>query len=266
MFLDLTHAAAATASMTPWWGTALGAGIGAVGAGVVTASVAYINNRANRKQLDKQLAAQQAMLEQQLEAQRDQMAKQLDAQLKIAGMNNEANHLRDREGQQSELRKWQLETRRDSYVDFVVAVEKLRDTIAAAGRLLAGTWPLPEPPSEADLSELQHLETLIVSLYEEAFQRAQVVRLTGPDGVADCAKNLGDTMTDYVTFSSERFRASRRNEHSEVLREWQEAVRGMNRLLQEFVNTAYTVVKLTSSEPESPVPPPRNADVSSVAT
>lgn len=117
------------------------AGVGAIGAGVVTATVAYINNRANRKQLDKQLAAQQEMLERQLEAQRDQMTKQLDAQLKIAEMNNEANHVREREGQRSELRKWQLETRRETYVDFVVAVEKLRDTIAAAGRLLAAHGP-----------------------------------------------------------------------------------------------------------------------------
>ncbi|ALC23309.1 hypothetical protein ACH46N_09335 [Streptomyces pristinaespiralis] len=84
MSLNLTHAAATTAAIAPWWGTALGAGVGALGAGVVTASVAYINNRANRKQLDKQLAAQQAMLERQLEAQRGQMAEQLNAQLKIA--------------------------------------------------------------------------------------------------------------------------------------------------------------------------------------
>ncbi|MEV6837919.1 hypothetical protein AB0N17_25980 [Streptomyces sp. NPDC051133] len=264
MFLELAHATTATAAAAPWWGAALGAGVGALGAGVVTAAVSYINNRASRKQLDKQLAAQQAMLKQQLDAQREQVTEQLNTQLEVAGMNNEANHVRDREGQKSELRKWQLETRRETYVDFVVAVEKLRDTIATAGRLLAGTWPLPEPLSETDLSELQRLETNIVSLYEEAFQRAQVVRLTGPDDVAEYAKSLGNTMTDYVTFSSERFRAARRNERSETLREWQEAVREMNRLLQSFVDTAYTVVNLTSSEPQSPVPPPRHADDSSV--
>ncbi|MFE0380911.1 hypothetical protein ACFW1M_36345 [Streptomyces inhibens] len=266
MFLDLNHAAAATAATVPWWGTALGAGIGALGAGALSAFVAYINNRANRKHLDNQLTAQQAMLERQLEAQRDQTAKQLDAQLKLAEMNNEANHLRGREEQQSELRKWQLETRREAYVDFVVAVERLRDTIATVGRLLAGTWPVPEPLSEADLSELQRLETSIVSLYEEAFQRAQVVRLTGPDAVVNHAKDLGDTMTEYVTFSGERFQSARRNERSETLRDWQEAVRDLNRRLQEFIDTAYTVVNLTSPASQSSVPTPRNENESSVAT
>ncbi|MGW0212116.1 hypothetical protein ACWDZ8_42675, partial [Streptomyces sp. NPDC003233] len=168
MFLELAHATTATAAAAPWWGAALGAGVGALGAGIVTAAVSYINNRASRKQLDKQLAAQQAMLKQQLDAQREQVTEQLNTQLEVAGMNNEANQVRDREGQKSELRKWQLETRRETYVDFVVAVERLRDTIATAGRLLVGTWPLPEPLSETDLSELQRLETNIVSLYEEA--------------------------------------------------------------------------------------------------
>lgn len=265
MAFNLTHAAAAVAT-APWWGTALGAGVGALGAGVVTALVAYINNRANRMQLDKQLAAQQAMLERQLEAQRGQMAEQLDAQLKIAEMNNDANHLRDREGQHSELRKWQLETRRETYVDFVVAAEKLRDTIAAAGRLLAGAWPLPAPLSESELRDLERLEKSIVSLYEEAFQRAQVVRLTGPENVANCVTSLGDTMMDYVTYTSERFRAARRNERSEMLREWQKAVSEMNHLLQEFVAAAYGVVNLTPIEPQTTVPLPRNVGHSSAAT
>ncbi|ALC23310.1 hypothetical protein ACH46N_09330 [Streptomyces pristinaespiralis] len=148
----------------------------------------------------------------------------------------------------------------------MVAVEKLRETIAAGGLLLAGTWPLPAPLSEAELHDLERLERSIVSLYEEAFQRAHVVRLTGPDGVANCAKSLGDTMTEYVSYSNERFRAARQNERSEMLRERQDAVREMNRLLQEFVDTAYTVVNLPSSAPQSPVPPPRNADEPSVAT
>ncbi|MFI8276463.1 hypothetical protein ACIGBH_16410 [Streptomyces sp. NPDC085929] len=266
MFLDLNHAAAATAATTPWWGTALGAGIGALGAGVVSAIVAYINNRANRRQLDKQLAVQQLMLERQLEAQRDQMTKQMDAQLKIAEVNNEATHLRDREDQQGELRKWQLETRREAYVNFVVSVERVRDTIGAVGRLLAGTWPVASPLLEADLNALQDLEREIISLYEEAFQRAQVVRLTGPNAVANHAKSLGETLTDYVTFSSDRFRAARRTEQSETLRDWQQTVRDMNGRLQEFIDAAYAVVNITSTPPPSSVPTSRSGNESSAMT
>ncbi|MFJ6578358.1 hypothetical protein ACIQMY_20605 [Streptomyces sp. NPDC091368] len=253
------------ASTPPWWGAALGAGVGALGAGIVSSVVALINNRANRKQLRQQLDAQQQMLDKQLEAQREQLTAQLSAQqtqsrdsiaaqLQVAGMNNEANHARDREEQRSELRKWELETRRQAYVDFVVAVERLRDTVRAIGELLAGSWPLPQALTDSELRELVTVEERIVSEYELAFQRAQVVRLTGPALVANQAQSLGVTLTEYVSFSKERFRAARRNERSDTLKEWNEAVKGMDAQLQEFIASAYGVVGQAGNGTEAPVP------------
>lgn len=253
-------ATAAPATPAPWWGTALGAGIGALGAGLVSSIVALINNRANREQLDKQLSAQKEMLATQLDDQREQLAEQLraqqqqsadtlTAQVQQAQMNIEANYLRDKEEQQAELRKWRLGTRRDAYTELVVAVEKLRDTVGALGSVLSGTWPLPAPLSEEQLDELKRIERRVRDEYESAFQRAQVVRLTGPDTVSGLAERLGVTMTDYVNFSEDRCRSARLTLRSDTIRDWQESVAGMHSLLESFISAAYQEVSVNELSP-----------------
>ncbi|TXC98900.1 hypothetical protein [Streptomyces sp. ISID311] len=253
-------AAATAATPAPWWGTALGAGIGALGAGLVSSVVALINNHANRGQLDKQLSAQKEMLATQLDAQREQVSEQLraqqqqsvdtlTAQLQQAQMNIEANCLRDKEEQLAELRKWRLETRRDTYTELVVAVEKLRDTVGSLGSILSGVWPLPAPLSEEQLDELKGIELRVRGEYESAFQRAQVVRLTGPDSVSRLAEKLGVTMTMYLNFSEERCRSARLNLRSDTIRDWQKSATDMHTLLESFISAAYQEVSVNELSP-----------------
>lgn len=257
----------------PWWGTALGAGIGAAGAGLVTSIVAVLNNRANRKQLQAQLAAQEAMLDKQLSAQREQHAAQLAAQLKqhteqlqaqqhdnVTALNaqaersrldTEAQWQRDIQQRHAEHRKWRLEGQQKAYLDFVIAAEKVRDTVAVLGEILSGSFPLPTPLAPAELTRLSHVHQQMRSLYDTAFQQAQVVRLVGPPEVAAHARSLTLAMNEYINYSDERIRTARANMPSELLREWQTSVRRMENDLEKFLEAAYLVVDAAPSPPHS---------------
>ncbi|MFI6468005.1 hypothetical protein [Streptomyces sp. NPDC050538] len=263
----LAAAGAGSTSTTtvPWWGTALGAGIGAIGAGLVSSLVAYINNRANRKQLKAQLDAQETMLDRQISAQREQHVAQLDAQLRQhteqlraqqeealtalsaqaerSHLDIEAQRQRDAGQRQAELDKWHLESRQKAYVDFVTATERVRDTVAALSRLLSGPSPVSSLLSPRELKELADSQQQLRSLYEAAFQQAQVVRLAGPPAVASLARDLSSTMNEYINYSDERIRAAQASQQSETLNEWHQSVSRMHAELDAFLDAAYHVVE-----------------------
>ncbi|MDF3300099.1 hypothetical protein [Streptomyces tropicalis] len=261
----LAAGGAVPTTTAPWWGTALGAGIGAIGAGIVSSVVAVLNNRSSRKQLKQQLERQEAMLDKQLDAQREQHTTQVQAQLRqhseqlqaqqrdsLAALEAQAERgrldidaQRQREFEQrhAEREQWRLEARQKTYVDYVTAAERLRDTVAALARLLSGTSPVAGgslQPSE--LSRLTATQEHIHTLYEAAFQQAQVVRLAGPRDVARHAQNLSLVMNEYLNYSDERIRAAQQNRRCENLRDWQDSVRRMQDHLEAFLDAAYLVV------------------------
>lgn len=275
----LAAGSAVPTTTAPWWGTALGAGIGAIGAGIVSSAVAVLNNRASRKQLQQQLARQEAMLDKQLSAQRDQHTAQLEAQLQLhteqlqaqqrdnltaldaqaerGRLDIDAQRLRETEQRHAEREQWRLEARQKAYVDFVTAVERLRDTVAALARVLSGTFPIASGLQPGELRRLATVQEQMHTLYETAFQQAQVVRLTGPRDVASHAQDLSLVMNEYLNYSDERIRAAQQNRPSETLRDWQDSVRRMQDHLEAFLDAAYRVVNAApAASPALPLPAP----------
>ncbi|WP_327745308.1 hypothetical protein [Streptomyces europaeiscabiei] len=276
----LAAGGAVPTTIAPWWGTALGAGIGAIGAGIVSSVVALLNNRASRKQLQQQLERQEAMLDKQLSAQHDQHTTQLEAQLRQHSeqlqaqqrdsraaldaqaergrLDIEAQLQRETEQRHAEREQWRLEARQKVYVDFVTAVERLRDTVAALARVLSGTFPIASGLQPGELSRLATTQEQMHNLYETAFQQAQVVRLAGPRDVASHAQDLSLVMNEYLNYSDERIRAAQQNRPSETLRDWQDSVRRMQDHLEAFLDAAYLVVNaapVTSPAPSLPAQP-----------
>ncbi|PWS43348.1 hypothetical protein DKT74_17165 [Streptomyces sp. ZEA17I] len=293
------HAVLATGSAVPtttapWWGTALGAGIGAIGAGIVSSAVALLNNRASRRQLKQQLDRQEAMLDKQLNAQREQHISQLEAQLRqhseqlqsqqqdnLAALNAqaergrqdiEAQRYRETNQRHAEREQWRLEARQKTYVEFVTAAERLRDTVAALSRELSGSFPIVNGLEPGELSRLHDTRTRMHSLYEEAFQQAQVVRLAGPLDVASHARAMSLVMNEYLNLSDERIRAAQQNRPSEVLQDWHDSIRRMQSHLEDFIDAAYLVVNAaptassTVSVPTQPARVPQPSGVASGST
>ncbi|MFF5759837.1 hypothetical protein OG495_36305 [Streptomyces longwoodensis] len=273
----LAAGSAVPTTTAPWWGTALGAGIGALGAGIVSSVVAVLNNQASRKQLKLQLERQEAMLDKQLDAQREQHTAQLQAQLRqhseqlqaqqrdtLAALQAQAersdldiNAQRQREVEQrhAEREQWRLEARQKTYVDFVTAAERLRDTVAVLGRVLSGTFPIVGGLQPSELNRLLATQKQMHTLYEAAFQQAQVVRLAGPRDVAAHAQDLCLVMNEYINYSDERIRAAQQNRPPETLRDWQGSVRRMQDHLEAFLDAAYLVVNAApAASPGASVP------------
>ncbi|MFF2216747.1 hypothetical protein [Streptomyces antibioticus] len=269
----LAAGSAVPTTTAPWWGTALGAGIGAIGAGIVSSVVAVLNNRASRKQLQQQLERQEAMLDKQLDAQREQHSAQLQAQLRQHSeqlqsqqrdnlvaleaqaerghLDIDAQRQREIEQRHAEREQWRLEARQKAYVDFVTAAERMRDTVAALGRILSGTFPIAGGLQPSELSRLATTQEQMHTLYEAAFQQAQVVRLAGPRDVAAHAQDLSLVMNEYLNYSDERIRAAQQNRPSETLRDWQKSVRRMQDHLEAFLDAAYLVVNATPATSRS---------------
>ncbi|AGS66867.1 hypothetical protein B446_00125 [Streptomyces collinus Tu 365] len=197
---------------------------------------------AQREQHTAQLQAQLRQHSEQLQAQQRDTLAALQAQAERSDLDINAQRQREVEQRHAEREQWRLEARQKTYVDFVTAAERLRDTVAVLGRVLSGTFPTVGGLQPSELNRLLATQKQMHTLYEAAFQQAQVVRLAGPRDVAAHARDLCLIMNEYINYSDERIRAAQQNRPSETLRDWQESVRRMQDHLEDFLNAAYLVV------------------------
>lgn len=140
-----------------------------------------------------------------------------------------------------ELSKWHRELRRQSYVDCVVAFEKMRDVIAPLSQ--AAPWP---PPSRA-LTDMEAaaLDALLVRLgerYEEVFQKCQIVRLEGPGAVADAAQQLVVAAAGFRNAVDERAHAVRLGQRPAFAPRFTSSAQEMNDELEAFIELARAVI------------------------
>lgn len=139
-----------------------------------------------------------------------------------------------------DLNKWHRELRRTSYVDCVVAYEKLRDMVEPLGRVLPSIRNSPLTPEQD--SELNGLLRALDARYEEMFQKCQVVRLEGPAELSHTAKGLYLAAADFRHAARERARAAREGTGRVEGRAWDSSTTDMMNTLDEFIEKARGVV------------------------
>ncbi|WP_086670364.1 hypothetical protein [Streptomyces albovinaceus] len=139
-----------------------------------------------------------------------------------------------------DLSKWHREVRRQSYVDCIVAYEKLRDMIVPLSRAIP--WPVSRNLTGEEASQLDAFLVTLGERYDEAFQKCQIVRLEGPGGVADAAQRLIFAAADFRQAVDERARATREGELPAQPSAWNSSAEKMNDELEAFIEIARTVI------------------------
>ncbi|MFE2553651.1 hypothetical protein ACFXGI_34740 [Streptomyces sp. NPDC059355] len=140
-----------------------------------------------------------------------------------------------------DLHKWHRDLRRQSYVDCIVTYEKMRDLISPLARAIP--WPVSRALTPEEASQLNDLLLMLAQRYDDAFQKCQVVRLEGPEAVADAAHQLIFAAAGFLHAADERAKAARAGQQPAHSPEpWNASAGQMNNALEEFIKAARTVI------------------------
>ncbi|MFF2044041.1 hypothetical protein ACFVVX_26840 [Kitasatospora sp. NPDC058170] len=139
-----------------------------------------------------------------------------------------------------DLKKWHRELRRQSYADCVVAFERFRDVLSPLAEVLP--WPVPQAMSEGDVVRVDGLIARLREAYDDAFQKCQVVRLEGPDGVSEAVQRMLFSMAGFRNAAEERVRAAKDAQRPPEPRAWDEAAAEMHSAVEDFMTKASAVV------------------------
>lgn len=118
--------------------------------------------------------------------------------------------------------------------------EKLRDVIVPLSRAIP--WPVSRNLTGEEESQLEALLVTLGELYDEAFQKCQIVRLEGPGVVADAAQRLIFAAADFRQAAEERAQAARVGERPAQPPAWNSSTEKMNDELEAFIEIARTVI------------------------
>jgi hypothetical protein len=184
------------------WAAAAGAIGGATVSGVVAVLLAFVQRRSLNDQADRQRQSQR----EQFEAQAAE-----------------------------EHRRWQIQSRRDAYVNCLVSVEKLREMIAPLTERLGGRWPRRDGVAAAEIAELDSLLARFLQRYEEAFAHGQMARLAGPPEMGAAAQHALEAMGLLSNALNERVRCARVNATAPDESAWSSAISDLHAAIESFI-------------------------------
>ncbi|MER7598031.1 hypothetical protein [Streptomyces hydrogenans] len=127
-------------------------------------------------------------------------------------------------------------------MDCIVTYEKVRDMIVPLSRAIP--WPVSRALSDTEAQELDALLATLGERYDEAFQKCQIVRLEGPEAVADAAQRLIFAAADFRQAADERALAARNGERPVQSPAWTSSAEKMNDQLEEFIEIARAVISV----------------------
>ncbi|MER5765849.1 hypothetical protein [Streptomyces sp. NPDC002082] len=146
-----------------------------------------------------------------------------------------------------EVSKWHRTERRTSYANCLVPFEKLRDLVATFTTTIP--WqPVAQPLTTPAEAELDRLLVKLEKRFEDAYEKCQIVRLEGPLAMAHTGRSLALAAAQFRAAAKDRALATREARSTQDVQgrqrqtEWDNAVREMETLLEEFIQLVQETV------------------------
>jgi membrane protein implicated in regulation of membrane protease activity len=210
----------AIVDLVPYWIAAAGAVVVALVGAIVSIVVAVMQRRSARRETQRQLENQGEQWQRELGAQREQFRDQV---------------ARDHQ-------KWRLESRSETYVNFIVSVQRVCELIASFASAPSEVGADGRIHVVDDQNVLKSLVTAFHKRYDDAFKSGQLVRLHGPSEVRIVAENVISGLVYLRNTVDGRLRSVELNLPSVDGRMWHESTRELSSAVEEFITTASSVL------------------------